>query len=102
MTGDRLKLLSGIILSICLIVISILLIPIISETVIKNADITQQTMENSINKALIHCYAIEGSYPPSIEYLSENYGVYLQEDRYYYHYEFIGSNIRPIIKVLEK
>jgi hypothetical protein len=102
MIGKRLKIISGLILSVCLIVFSTALIPVIGDTMQKNADITKQTMEASIEKALIHCYAIEGSYPPSIDYLVEFYGVHLEEDRYIYHYEFIGSNIRPVVKVFEK
>jgi competence protein ComGC len=102
MIGKQLKIISVLILSVCLIIFSVALIPVISDTMLKNSDITKQTMEASIEKALIHCYAIEGSYPPSIDYLTEFYGIHLQEDRYIYHYEFIGSNIRPIVKVFEK
>lgn len=102
MIGKRLKIVSGLILSVCLIILSVALIPVISDTMLKNADITKQTIESSIEKALVHCYAIEGSYPPSIDYLIEFYGVHLQDDRYIYHYEFVGSNIRPIVKVFEK
>ncbi|MCK5128454.1 MAG: hypothetical protein KAQ68_01270 [Clostridiales bacterium] len=100
--GSKLKIIAGLILAAFLIVLSITLIPVISETVLKNADITKQTIETSVEKALIHCYAIEGAYPPTIEYLTDNYGIILQEERYFYYYEFIGSNIRPIVRVVEK
>ena len=102
MKPGTLKLISGLILAACMIMLSIFLIPLIGDTVAKNADMTQQTMQQAIERALVHCYAIEGSYPPSIEYLSENYGINLQEDRFYYYYEYIGSNIRPIVQVIEK
>ncbi len=64
------------------------------EEEIKNA-------EDAIQKAAITCYAIEGSYAP-IEYLEENYGLVLNHDKYYYHYEMIGSNVLPIIMVMRK
>ncbi len=60
-----------------------------------------ENAEQAIQKAAITCYAIEGTYP-TLEYLEEHYGIVLFEDEYYYHYEAIGSNILPIIKVLEK
>jgi len=102
MRGSKLKIVAGIILAASMIALSITLIPVIGETVLKNADITKQTVETSIERALIHCYAIEGAYPPSIDYLVDNYGIMLQDERFFYNYEFIGSNIRPIVKVIEK
>ncbi len=102
MITGRLKLISGIILVVCMITLSLFLVPLIGETVDHNVDITQQTMQQAIEKALIHCYAIEGSYPPSLEYLKENYGIYIQEERFYYYYEYVGSNVRPIVQVIEK
>lgn len=57
--------------------------------------------ENAIQKAAITCYAIEGGYP-ELDYLEQNYGVLLNRDEFIYHYEMIGSNILPIIKVMRK
>jgi hypothetical protein len=102
MKPGRLKLISGLILAACMIVLSVFLIPLIGDTVAKNADMTQQTMQQAIERALVHCYAIEGAYPPSLTYLSENYGIYIEQERFYYYYEYIGSNIRPVIQVIEK
>lgn len=57
--------------------------------------------ENAIRNAAITCYAIEGGYP-SLEYLAENYGILLNKEEFIYHYEMIGSNILPIIKVMRR
>lgn len=57
--------------------------------------------EMAIQKAAITCYAIEGGYP-SLSYLVDNYGVILNREEFFYHYEMIGANILPIIKVLRK
>ena len=48
------------------------------------------------------CYSIEGEYPPSLEYLEENYGVQTDRGRYIVHYEYFGANIRPAVTVAEK
>lgn len=65
-------------------------------------DSTNVTIENAIRKSALECYALEGSFPPSIEYLKKNYGLIINEDAYFYHYEPNGSNILPDIKVIRK
>ena len=54
-----------------------------------------------IDKALVQCYALEGSYPVDVEYVSK-YGVIFDNNHYIYFYEWYGSNIKPSIKVLDK
>lgn len=57
--------------------------------------------EKNIRRAVISCYAQEGSYPESIDYLVENYGLYIS-DEYFVQYDLIGSNIMPEIFVTRK
>jgi hypothetical protein len=54
-----------------------------------------------IDRALVQCYALEGMYPTSLEYITR-YGVILDEDRYIYHYEWYGSNLHPNVIVVER
>jgi hypothetical protein len=56
-------------------------------------------VEDAILSAAVQCYAIEGAYPPNIQYLVEAYGLVLDEKRFIYHYEAIASNIKPKISV---
>lgn len=58
--------------------------------------------EESIRRSVITCYAIEGSYPPSYEYIKENYGVSIDDKRYQVIYSIFASNIMPDITVLER
>jgi hypothetical protein len=58
-------------------------------------------IEEIIDKALIQCYALEGSYPGSLEHL-ETYGVILDRASYHYYFEGIGSNVKPIVKVIPR
>ena len=44
--------------------------------------------------------AIEGRYPPSVEYLEENYGVQIDHDKYNVFYDGFASNIMPEITVI--
>ena len=57
-------------------------------------------LENALKNAAVSCYAIEGTYPPSAEYLIENYSVQVDEERFAVKYEFYGSNLMPDITVL--
>ena len=45
-------------------------------------------------------FAIEGRYPPSVEYLEENYGVQIDHDKYNVFYDGFASNIMPEITVI--
>lgn len=65
----------------------------------------EQELENvksSIEKGVTMCYAIEGKYPDSIEYLRDNYGIVINEDKYIVHYECFADNIRPAVSILER
>ncbi len=59
-------------------------------------------IERAITTAVLQCYALEGSYPPDLQYVSDHYGVILDYDNYYYQYEIFASNIRPSISVTPK
>ncbi len=59
-------------------------------------------MQQTVQKALVQCYALEGSYPATIEYLSENYGVQLHKDQYVYYYRPWAANFMPEFKIIPK
>ena len=60
----------------------------------------QETLKKAIARASVQCYAIEGRYPPSVEYLEENYGVQIDHDKYNVFYDGFASNIMPEITVI--
>jgi hypothetical protein len=55
--------------------------------------------EDSVVRATVQCYSLEGRYPPSIDYLVDNYGLTIDEDKYVYYYQGIGENLMPDIRV---
>ncbi|MCH5252594.1 MAG: hypothetical protein J1F22_06440 [Lachnospiraceae bacterium] len=59
-------------------------------------------LDSSIRKATMTCYATEGVYPPTIQYLKENYGIQIDEDRFTVFYEIYGDNMMPDITVIER
>ena len=57
------------------------------------------TLQNSIQRASVQCYAIEGRYPASVDYLVKNYGIQIDEKKYAVFYEGFASNLMPDITV---
>ena len=62
----------------------------------------QEQLERALTRAAVSCYAMEGAYPPSAEYLIEHYGVQFNQNRYVVKYDMFASNLMPDITVLEK
>ena len=60
------------------------------------------TLRQSIKRAAVCCYAVEGRYPESMEYIEDNYGVYVDHDRYLVYYEAFAENIMPYVEVMER
>lgn len=59
-------------------------------------------VRNAVKNAALTCYAVEGAYPDSVEYLREHYQLAYDEERYVIMYEAIASNMIPDIRVTER
>ena len=55
-----------------------------------------------IRRAAVQCYALEGAYPPSLDYLKTYYGVTVDEDRCFVDYQYVAANLMPDITVLPR
>ena len=55
--------------------------------------------ERSLRRAAVECYAIEGFYPTSPDYLYSRYGVSIDTSRYIVHYQYVASNLMPDVSV---
>lgn len=58
-------------------------------------------VEESISRSIVTCYSIEGIYPDGLAHLQENYGLVIDESKYYVQYEVFASNIMPQVTVIE-
>jgi hypothetical protein len=63
-------------------------------------DQAQKMTEESIRRAAVQCYALEGIYPVNIEYLKDHYGIRPDTKRFIIHYRFVGDNLLPDIAVI--
>jgi len=59
-------------------------------------------LEESIRRAVITAYALEGRYPATIEHIENNFGVFIDRDRFIVHYTVFGSNIMPNVVVISR
>lgn len=71
-------------------------------TSVDNSTIDRQkeSLENALNRDILHCYAVEGFYPPSLDYLKEHYGLRYDEELFMVDYQPIASNLRPDVTIL--
>lgn len=59
-------------------------------------------VKQSVENGITLCYATEGAYPASLDYLTESYGVVIDEGRFLVHYECFASNVRPTVTVIQR
>lgn len=58
-------------------------------------------LEDAVRRAAVTCYATEGIYAPTLDYLEERYGLQIDEERYTVYYDIFAENLMPDITVLE-
>ena len=61
----------------------------------------RESLENALYRSITYCYAVEGSYPESLDYIRENYGITYDEDRFFVDYRPLGSNIYPDVTIID-
>lgn len=62
----------------------------------------RQQLEAVLRRTAAACYAAEGFYPPSLEYMREHYGLEFDEEQYMVDYQVFASNLMPDITVLDR
>lgn len=62
----------------------------------------QESLETALTRSISQCYAVEGTYPPSLEYLITNYGLAYDDNTFFVDYEYYGGNLFPEVTVLRK
>ncbi len=68
----------------------------------RSASESLDLFEQSIRRATVQCYAIEGFYPEEITYIEDNYGISIDRERYMVDYQYIASNLMPDITVIPR
>lgn len=87
---------------IILIAVFLIVITAISSVQSSRKAENAEIIETGVRRAAMECYANEGFFPESIDYLIKNYHLYTDNDHCIIHYSAISSNIMPEIKVIPK
>ena len=66
------------------------------------SDESAAAIREAVERSALECYAVEGIYPPSLEYLEENYGLSVNRQDFYITYEAFASNIAPHVVVTRR
>lgn len=62
----------------------------------------KKQLEEALRRTAVACYASEGFYPPSVDYMVQHYGLQYDTDSYRVHYSLFASNLMPDITVVER
>ena len=61
----------------------------------------QESLINALERDIVQCYAIEGMYPPDLEYLENHYGLTYDKTMFFVDYQPIASNLYPDVTVIK-
>jgi len=62
----------------------------------------KESLETALTRSISQCYAVEGVYPPSLDYLISHYGLTYDSNIFLVDYQYYGGNLLPEITVLRK
>ncbi len=65
-------------------------------------DRQEESLRSAVNRGIVSCYCVEGTYPPSLSYLKEHYGLIYDDKSFFIDYRPIGSNIYPDVTIIRK
>lgn len=62
----------------------------------------KEIVSTALTRSLTQCYALEGFYPPDLDYLCDHYGFTYNQNHFFIDYQYIGGNLRPDVTIIEK
>ena len=65
-------------------------------------DESAAAIREAIRRSALQCYAVEGIYPPNLQYLEDNYGLQVNTKDFYVTYDAFASNLPPTVRVTSK
>lgn len=93
----RLPLLAPLVLVLTLVLFRLGVDSLSDSTARRQKDILEKALARSIS----YCYAAEGTYPESLDYIREHYGLHYDESRFFVDYRVQGGNLRPEVTIIE-
>jgi hypothetical protein len=62
----------------------------------------EEIVSSALERSITQCYALEGFYPPDLDYLCSHYGFTYNRDHFFIDYQYIGSNLRPDVTIIRR
>ncbi len=62
----------------------------------------KESLERAISRDIVQCYAIEGMYPPSLEYMQDHYGLTYDSESFFVDYQPVAANLYPAFTVIQR
>ena len=62
-----------------------------------NEEEALEAVRNAVTRAAIQFYALEGRFPPHLDYLEQRFGLQLDHERFEIIYSAFGANVMPQI-----
>lgn len=88
-----------IIAAILIIVLAVLVFCVFRNSGKDIGDESALAIQETVKREALQCYVVEGVYPPSLEYLEENYGLQINKVDFYVTYDAFASNMPPNVIV---
>ena len=61
-----------------------------------------EALKSAVQRSALQCYAVEGVYPPNLQYLEEHYGLQVNRTRFTIIYDAFASNLPPDVRVIPR
>ena len=65
-------------------------------------DSSALAIREAVQRSALQCYAVEGAYPPDLQYLEDNYGLQVNQEDFYVTYDAVASNLPPTVRVTRR
>ena len=103
MYSDRKKTHTGLIVLLCaLVLLGLLLLLVFCDSSKDVGEEGAAAIRETVRRSAMQCYAVEGVYPPDLQYLKDNYGLQVNTEDYYVVYDVFASNLPPTVRVIRK
>ena len=61
----------------------------------------KESLENALSRTITYCYIVEGTYPQSLDYIKDSYGLTYNDELFYVDYKPNGANIYPDVTIIQ-
>ena len=103
MYSDRKKKKTGVLVT----VLALVLVAVLAAFMFGHSgrDVSEEgaaAIRETVRRSALQCYAVEGVYPPDLQYLIDNYGLQINTEDYAVAYDCFASNLPPSVRVVAR